>query len=146
MRRNIILFIYFSRDSRDSLVASDREEKSADVKKTTPPPPPAAAKPKPMTASEIRQQLAGNTVGHGRMNYKDTNPICRLFFKIDLLTYFAGLCLTDFIDWRYIHSWLVFSTQFVNCCSHGRRNYTCVLLPLREKVSLTSSPLPSFPN
>jgi hypothetical protein len=40
------------------------------------------------------------------------------------------LCLTDFIDWRYIHSWLVFSAQLVNCCPHGRRNYTCVLLPL----------------
>jgi hypothetical protein len=56
------MFTYFSRDSRDSLVASDREEKSVDVKKTTPPPP-AAAKPKPMTASEIRQQLAGKTAG-----------------------------------------------------------------------------------
>jgi hypothetical protein len=67
------------------------------------------------------------------MNYKDTerlNPICRLFFKIDLLTDFAALCLTDFIDWIYLYSWLVFSTQFVNCCPHGRRNYTCVLLPL----------------
>ncbi len=58
------MFMYFSRDSRDSLVASDREEKSADVKKTTPPPPPTAVtKPKPMTASEIRQQLAGKTLG-----------------------------------------------------------------------------------
>ncbi len=26
------------------------------------------------------------------------------FLKIDLLTDFAALCLTDFIDWRYIHS------------------------------------------
>jgi hypothetical protein len=31
---------------------------------------------------------------------------------------FEALCLTDFIDWRYIHSWLVFSTQLVNCCPH----------------------------
>ncbi len=61
---------------------------------------------------------------------KTPNPICRLFFKIDLLTDFAALCLTDFIDWRYIQSWLVFSTQLVNCCPHGQRNYTCVLLPL----------------
>jgi hypothetical protein len=38
------------------------------------------------------------------------------------------MCSTDFIDWRYIHSWLVFSTQLVNCCPHGRRNFTCVLL------------------
>jgi hypothetical protein len=65
---------------------------------------------------------------HGRMNYKDTEH--RLLYKIDLLTDFAALCLTDFMDWRYIHSWLVFSTQLVNCCPHGRRNYTCVLLPL----------------
>ncbi len=35
---------------------------------------------------------------------KTPNPICRLFFKIDLLTEFAALCLTNFIDWRYIHS------------------------------------------
>ncbi len=36
---------------------------------------------------------------------KTPNPICRLFFKIDLLTDFAALCLTDFIYWRYIHSY-----------------------------------------
>jgi hypothetical protein len=40
------------------------------------------------------------------------------------------MCLKNFIDWRHIHSWMVFSTQLVNCCPHGRRNYTCVLLPL----------------
>ncbi len=61
---------------------------------------------------------------------KTPNPICRLFFKIDLLTDFAALCLTDFIGWICIHSWLVFSTQLVNCCPHGQRNYTCVVLPL----------------
>ncbi len=47
---------------------------------------------------------------------KTPNPKCRFFFKVDLLTGFAALCLTYFIDWRYIHSWLVFSTQLVNCC------------------------------
>ncbi len=61
-------------------------------------------------------------VGKGRGQLMDEwtikipNPICRLFFKIDLLTDFAAWCLTDFIDWRSIHSWLVFSTQLVNCC------------------------------
>ncbi len=30
------------------------------------------------------------------------------------------MCLKDFIDWRYIHSWLVFSTQPVNCYPNGR--------------------------
>ncbi len=44
----------------------------------------------------------------------------------DLIVY----CLTDFIDWRYIHSLLVFSTQLVNCCPHRRSNCTCLLLPL----------------
>jgi hypothetical protein len=38
------------------------------------------------------------------INCKRPIPICRLFFKIDLLTDIAALCLTDFIDWRYIHS------------------------------------------
>ncbi len=71
---------------------------------------------------------------------KTPNPICRLFFKIDLLTDFAAVCLTDFIDWRYIYSWLVFSTRLVNCCPHGRRNYTCAHLP-----SLWPPPSP-FPN
>ncbi len=41
---------------------------------------------------------------HGPMDVKTPNPICRLFFLIDLLTDFAALCLTDFIDWRYNHS------------------------------------------
>ncbi len=47
---------------------------------------------------------------------KTLNPLCRLFFKIDLLTDLAALCFTDFIVWRYSHSWLVFSTQRVNYC------------------------------
>ena len=64
------------------------------------------------------------------MNYKDTEPYMSAFFKIYLLSDFAALCLTDFIDWRYIHSWLVFSTQLVNYCPHGGRHYTGVLLPL----------------
>ncbi len=73
---------------------------------------------------------------HGRMNYKDTKPYMSAFLSVDLLTDFAAFCLTDFaafcltdfIDWRYIHSWFVFSTQLVNCCPHGQRNYTCVLV------------------
>jgi hypothetical protein len=78
------------------------------------------------------------------MNYKDTKPYMSAFLSLDLLTDFAAFCLTDFIDWRYIHSWFVFSTQLVNCCPHGRRNYTCVLLPLYCTFSLTSSPLSPF--
>ncbi len=53
------------------------------------------------------------------------------------------MCLTDFMDWRYIHSWLVLSIQLVNCCPHGRRNYTCVLLPLYLLCDLPPLPLPN---
>ncbi len=70
------------------------------------------------------------------MTYKDTKPYTSVFLSVDLLTDFAAFCLTDFIDWRCIHSWFVFSTQLVNCCPHGRRNYTCVLLPLCCTFSL----------
>jgi hypothetical protein len=38
-----------------------------------------------------------------RLLCKRPIPICRLFFKIDLLTDIAALCLTDFIDWKCIH-------------------------------------------
>ncbi len=83
----------------------------------------------------------GPSWGRGRTidewTIKTPNP----FFKNDLLTDFAALCLTDFIDWRWIHSWLVFSTQLVNCCPHRRRTHTFVLLPLY----LLSDLLPPFP-
>jgi hypothetical protein len=67
------------------------------------------------------------------------------FLSVDLLTDFAAFCLTDFIDWRCIHSLFVFLTQLMNCCPHRLRNYTCVLLPLYCTFALTSSPLPPFP-
>jgi hypothetical protein len=88
--------------------------------------------------------VPGQYSKHGRLNYKDTKPYMSAFLSVDQLVEFAAFCLTDFIDWRYIHSWFVFSTQLVNCCPHGRRNY-CVLLPLYCTFSLTSSPLPPFP-
>ncbi len=77
------------------------------------------------------------------MNYKDTKPYMSAFLSVDLLTDFAAFCLTDFIDWRYIHSWFVFSTQLGSCCPHVPRTYTCLLLPLYCTFSLTSSPLPN---
>ena len=69
------------------------------------------------------------------------------FLSVDLLTDFAAFCLTDFIDWIYIHSWIVFSTQLVNCCPHGKRNYTLLVYccPSTCTFSLTSFPLPPFP-
>jgi hypothetical protein len=54
---------------------------------------------------EIRKNLVMyEGRGHGRMNYKDTKPYMSAFLSVDLLTDFAAFCLTDFIDWRYIHS------------------------------------------
>jgi hypothetical protein len=80
------------------------------------------------------------------MNYKDTKPYMSPFLKIDLLTDFAALCLTDFIDWRYIHSVVCIFDPACELLPHGRRNYTCVLLPLYCTFSLTSSPIPPLPN
>jgi len=76
---------------------------------------------------------------------KTSNPKCRLFYKIDLLTDFAALSFTDFIDWRYIHSWFVILTQLVNCCRHGQRNYSCVLWPPYGTFS-PAPPPPPLPN
>ncbi len=84
---------------------------------------------------------------HGRMNYKDTKPYMSAFLSVDLLTDFAAFWLTDFIDWRYIHSWFVVSTQLVNCCPHGRRNYSilylCTVAPLLYLLSDLLPPPPS---
>ncbi len=75
----------------------------------------------PRVSAALRHIGLGSIVQgrkHGRMNYKDTKPYMSAFLSVDRLTDFATFCLTDFIDWRYIHSWLVFSTQLVNCCPH----------------------------
>ncbi len=110
---------------------------------STVPPPPSSSPPPQRGFIYTEHKPIGHPclgVTHGRMNYKDTKPYMSAFLSVDLLTDFAAFCLTDFIDWRYIHSRFVFSTQLVNCCPHGRRNYTCVLLPLYCTFSLTSSP------
>jgi hypothetical protein len=88
-----------------------------------------------------------NSLFHGRMNYKDTKPYMSAFLSVNLLTDFAAFCLTDFIDWRYILSWFVLSTQLVNCFPSRKkeRYFTCVLLPLYCTFSLTSFPLSPFP-
>jgi hypothetical protein len=64
------------------------------------------------------------------MNYKDTEPYMSAFFKIDLLTEFAALCLTDFIDWRYIQSLVGIFDPACELLPPWTSNYTCVLLPL----------------
>jgi hypothetical protein len=73
---------------------------------------------------------------HGRMNYKDTKPYMSAFLSVDLLTDFAALCLTDFRDWRYTHSWFVFLTQLVNCSPPWMKElYLCTVAPLLYLLS-----------
>ncbi len=68
------------------------------------------------------------------------------FLSVVLLTDFAAFCLTDFMDWRYIHSWFVFSTQLVNYCPHGRRNYTLLVYCCPSIVPSLWPPSPSPPS
>ncbi len=81
------------------------------------------------------------------MNYKDTKPYMSAFLSVDLLTEFAAFCLTDFKDWRYIHSWFLFSTQLVNCCPHGRRNFSILVYccPSTVPSHWPPTPYPLFP-
>ncbi len=69
------------------------------------------------------------------MNYKDTEPLMWAFFyKIDLLTDFAALCLTDLKDWRY------------NSLIVGIFDPACELLTpwTKEQYLCTVAPLPSL--
>jgi hypothetical protein len=69
------------------------------------------------------------------------------FLSVDLLTDFAAFCLTDFIDWRYIHSWFVFLTHLVNCCPFRWRNKTYVQYCCPSTVPSLWPPPPSpLPN
>ncbi len=69
------------------------------------------------------------------------------FLSDDLLTDFAAFCLTDYIDWRYIHSVMcIFDPACELLPPWTQELYgTCELLPLYCTFSLTSSPLPPFP-
>jgi hypothetical protein len=83
------------------------------------------------------------------MNYKDTKPYMSAFVSVDLLTDFAAFCLTDFIDWRYTHSWFVFSTQLVNCSPPWMKElYLCTVAHLLYLLSdlLPPPPLPNVQN
>jgi hypothetical protein len=84
---------------------------------------------------------------HGRMNYKDAKPYVSAFLKIDLLTDFAALCLTDFIDWRYIHSVVcIFDPACELLPPWTKELYLCTVVPLLYLLSdlLPSPPLPMY--
>jgi hypothetical protein len=66
-----------------------------------------------------------------RLHCKRPIPICRLFFKIDLLTDIAALCLTDFIDWKYIHSLVdIFDPACELLPPWTKELYLCTVAPL----------------
>ncbi len=66
-----------------------------------------------------------------RLHCKRPIRICRLFFKIDLLTDIAALCLTDFIDWRYIHSLVgIFDPACELLPPWTKELYLCTVAPL----------------
>ncbi len=75
---------------------------------------------------------------------KTPNPICRLFFKIYLLTEFAVLCLTDFIDWRYIHSLIgIFDPACELLPPWMKELYSCIVAPLSSPWPHPPPPSPS---
>ncbi len=64
---------------------------------------------------------------------KTTNTKCRLFFKIDLLTDFVALCLTDYIDWRYIHQrWAKWRSTTLNLYLYLRHDMSTTSLTLKK--------------
>ncbi len=76
---------------------------------------------------------------------KTPNPICRLSFKIDLLTEFATLCLTDFIDWRYIHSLVgIFNPACELLSPWTKELYLCTVAPLSSLCPPPPHPLPKL--
>jgi hypothetical protein len=76
-------------------------------------------------------------------NIKTPNPLCRLFFKIGLLTDFAALCLTDFIDWRYIHSVAcIFDPGCELLPPWMKEQYLCTVAPLLYLLSDLPPPPP----
>ncbi len=65
------------------------------------------------------------------LNCKRPMPKCRLFFKIDLLTDIAALCITDYIDWRYIHSLVgIFDPACELLTPWTKELYFCNVAPL----------------
>jgi hypothetical protein len=77
------------------------------------------------------------------MNYKDSKPYMSAFLSFVQLTDFAAYCLTHFMDWRYIHSWFVFSTQLV--APWTKEQYLCTVAHLLYLLSdlLPPPPLPN---
>jgi hypothetical protein len=75
---------------------------------------------------------------------KTPNPLFRLFFKIDLLTDIAALNLTDFIDWRYIHSLVGFRPSLWTVAPMDKGTILVYCAPLSSLWPPHPSPLPKL--
>jgi hypothetical protein len=96
-----------------------------------PPPPPCQANPLPLTRKKKNKGEVSKVATVERLHCKRPIPICRLSFKIDLLTDIAALCLTDFIDWRYIHSLVgIFDPACELLPPWTKELYLCTVAPL----------------
>jgi hypothetical protein len=78
-----------------------------------------------------------------RLNCKRPIPIGRHFFKIDLLTNIAALCLTDFIDWKK-HSLIGWYFRPSLCTVAPMEEGTILVYCCPSIFSLTSSTLPKL--
>jgi hypothetical protein len=87
---------------------------------TPPPPRPQASVPPPPPFL---------VWGMDEWTTKTPNPICQLLFTIDLLIDFAALCLTDFIDWRYIHLHICIFDPACEQLPPWTKNNTVTLVP-----------------
>ncbi len=97
------------------------------------------------SSSKKRGFAEGWGKGMDEWTIKTPNLICRFYFEIDLLTDFAALCLTDFIDWRYIHSVVCIFDPGCELLPPWIRNNTCVLYCCPSTVpSLWPPPLPKL--
>jgi hypothetical protein len=70
-------------------------------------------------------------VNRREITLEEANPYMSAFLKIDLLTDIAALCLTDFIDWRYIHSLVgIFDPACELLPPWTKELYLCTVAPL----------------
>ncbi len=86
----------------------------------------------------LRQNSKANNIvlDMDELTIKTPTPICRLFFKIDLLTDIVALCLTDFTDWRYIHSVVcIFDAACELLTPWMKEQYLCTVAPLPYLLS-----------
>jgi hypothetical protein len=128
-------------ESLDSLACGGLDQLKAAV--------PAIAEPTPQLVQSTKraasgywdsalQYLSSFTVSqvHGRMNYTDTKPYILAFLSVDVSFRLCDIVFNRFYRFHRLEihssrSWLLFSTQLVNCCPPWTKElYLCTVAPL----------------